>query len=191
MITTTFALRNKKTLSLLKLELNVITFEDGGTQTEREYTVEPHGDLPIWETDNLSYAVLAKNGYPTYSSLELPALSCIKPDEVEVVAVHRLNGTHKVITSDNIPQSIFEFISDMEEYIKLRYADQQGNASTNDYALTLMKYKEDNNSFKIDSYTFTTVWNILDNIGKIPKIIPDKKLFIISLNETLKLLKDI
>jgi hypothetical protein len=188
---TTFAIQNTKTLELLTLnaETGYYTDFDGDSsvQITTEYSIDSHGDLGVWETPDLWAALLVKEFRQSgdWASKDTPDCSL---SSTRIVAVHRLNDTVKVISDDDVPQSIFDLIDGMEEFLKLDSYNSEFVFCELTYTSKKIAYENNPKDTKINGYNMSRVYSVLEHLERLPEVYADDHLFIVAMNDLLRTL---
>ena len=185
-----FAIRQISTQILLRLELEIDIWGGNNDSIEHEinYNICQYGDLPVWTTENLYDAISVLNNYKTAKTQYVPQLNYKNSNDFEIVTVDTLNNSHTLVSSDNVPQSVFTFVKDMEEFLTIRHSIPDGTTN-NEAAYTLFMaindYNNTKDSYTIDSYSLEVVWRNLTTQNRIPDIPFNIQAFKKSLNDSL------
>lgn len=193
MITTKYGIRNKKTKALLTLniEADTITENEFSSRIEYGYSLDDDSTLNPWTTDNIEYAIFALMEPTNYewNGAEDP-YSKYTTVLYEVVAIHSFDNTLQVITTDNVTQSIFDIVHDINEYITITHCNADGLFNKNTVNEAISNYNLDSKSFKNTMYIFANAWGHLKHKNRTPNLKIDiatfTKLIQESLNEVIK-----
>jgi hypothetical protein len=193
MITTKYGIRNKITniLLTLNIEAESIVENEFSSRIEYGYSLSTDASLNPWTTDNIEYAVFALMEPTTYewNGTEDP-YSKYTTEFYEIVAIHSFDNTLQVITTDNVIQSVFEIINDIEEYITISHSRPDGMFNKDIVKNSITNFHDNQKSFKNTMYIFCNVWAYLKHKNRIPEnkinIATFTKLIQNSLNEVIK-----
>ena len=119
-ISVEYGLRSKSNGELYRCEASADHSEEYGV--EMFYILEKSGsDGLTWTTSNIADALIVKNTKLNhyYVSLNTPDISKSYLDDIEVVAIYHIDSKITVVSSDGIPQTIYDFISDDDEALTL------------------------------------------------------------------------
>lgn len=158
MIDTTFAIRDKKTSSLLSLDI------------ENTYILSLNGVLGIWETNKLEEAIAVVGNFITPNDLSLPYLEF--SEDYEIVAIHRVNN-YQYITNKGFITDIFELVGNYENFVKLQYMNEHGvikSCFSDAVSKHLNNLKSFDKDYSFDSEELFKVWYTLSRMGRIPTV---------------------
>jgi hypothetical protein len=188
---TTFAIQNTKTRELLRLNVETGYYTDfdgdSSVQITTEYSIDSHGDLGVWETSDLWAALLVKEFRQSgdWASKDTP--DCSDPC-IRIVAVHRLNDTVKVISDEDVPQSIFDLIDGMDEFLKLDSYSSEFVFCELTYTSKKISYENNPKDIKVNGYNMSRVCTVLEHLERLPEIPAEDHIFITAMKDLLKTL---
>lgn len=140
-----YAFRNKENGLLVHMESELRTWTDTGeAMVELEYFLHssPHSEwvsqnTHIFTTDNVFQLLLMKEFVPCGVSESPESPSCFNVRKVikdfEVVALHCVDNTIKVPTTEGIPQNLYELISKDELLTKYHTCYMYDSSSLNEF----------------------------------------------------------
>ena len=119
-ISVKYGLRSKSTGELFSCKFDSHYHRELGTKNT--YTLEKvESDGLIWTTDNIANALIVKNTKlnKTIDLISLPNILDSEINDIEVVAIYNVDSIFSVISSAEIPQTLYDFISDDDEALTL------------------------------------------------------------------------
>lgn len=152
-----FSLRNKKNGELLKCSAMSVYL--GGSSHEVEYSLSLSGDFN-WIVDKLEYALIVANEKKYNNSEETPYVYDRDKLDIEVVTLYEINNNFIFISSEYVPQSIYDFVKDENEAIKLSSYIYENNVfieNDNMFKTNMELFK--NGYFKIDYFKIFLIKN--------------------------------
>lgn len=186
MIDTKYALRDKKSGKILSLNIDANDEMDlaGNYTIEKEHYLDTWGEYGQWETNDIRNVLFLKTFRASNSSAELPSLS-VPVENVEIVAIHSFMEA-RIITTENIPQSLFDFFEDIEEII--RFSTVRGDFVYEDYLYEgeIAQYRKYPDELKMDTTKLFYAWEYLKHLGRVNVPEVNKNIFINSCEKMLK-----